>query len=231
LHSNSEAEEIETGLVKPVEAWSPGAMTLPGRYYVDPGLFRAEQERIFLRHWLCPGRKAQIPAAGDFFLREADTESVIVVRGEDGAVRAFHNLCRHRGTRICGDAAGRFSGAIRCPYHAWTYGVDGRLLAASSMAGVNGFDRADYPLLPVAVAEWEGFALLSLAERPEPFDQPGFDPQNAVGFWDRTNREDWDICERSQLGVASRAYRPGPYSPREGISAAFDRCYLQELAE
>jgi Rieske 2Fe-2S family protein len=61
------------------------------------------------------------------------------------------------------------------------------------------------------------------------FAQPGFDPQDAVGFWDETNRQDWNICERSQLGVSSRAYEPGPYSPREGIAAAWDREFLRAI--
>jgi Rieske 2Fe-2S family protein len=61
---------------------------------------------------------------------------------------------------------------------------------------------------------------------PDAFGQPGFDPQDAVSFWDETNRQDWNICERSQLGISSRAYEPGPYSPREGISAAWDRAFL-----
>ena len=116
------------------------------------------------------GREAQIPEAGDYFVREIDSESVIVVRGEDGRVRAFHNVCRHRGTRICEAAGGRFSGAIRCPYHAWTYALDGCLLAATSMAALEGFDREDYPLQPVAAAVWEGFVFLWLAGDPEPFE-------------------------------------------------------------
>src|SRR4051812_15530277 len=101
------------------------AHTLPAPYYTDPAHFRREMERWFHSRWVCVGRADQIPRAGDFFLREIVGESVIVVRGDDdgsgGAVRAFYNVCRHRGTRLCEEAQGRFRSRIQCPYHAWTY--------------------------------------------------------------------------------------------------------------
>jgi Phenylpropionate dioxygenase and related ring-hydroxylating dioxygenases, large terminal subunit len=370
--------------LKASEIGTDGAMTLPGRFYADPEIFRQEQERIFLRQWLCAGRAERIPAPGDFFVRNIGTESVIIVRDSDGAVRAFHNICRHRGARLCAEEQGRFgTGNIRCPYHAWTYALDGRLLGASSMKGLPGFDVSDYPLHPVAVTLWEGFIFLCLADEPEPFERthapligkftpydlpalraarridydvranwkllfenysecyhcspihpalvklspadsgendlthgpflggfmtvnpgseslsvsgracavpvsdrlpeedrhrvyyysvfpnmllslhpdyvmvhtfwpqshertliecewlfhadaaqhPGFNPDDGVQFWDQVNREDWHVCELSQLGVASRAYTPGPYSPRESLSAEFDREYLRALGE
>jgi glycine betaine catabolism A len=370
-----------TQFLKASEIGTDGAMTLPGRFYTYPEIFLWERERIFFQQWLCAGRQEQIPAPGDFFLRNIGTESVIVVRDKDGAVRAFHNVCRHRGARICEEAKGQFAGNIRCPYHAWTYALDGRLLGASSMKGLPGFDVSDYPLHPVAVRVWEGFIFFSLAAEPEPFETthgaligkftryglpalraarridydiranwklmfenysecyhcspihpalvklspsdsgendltqgpflggymtvvpgydslsvsgkscgipvsedlpdedrdrvyyysifpnmllslhpdyvmvhtfwpqshdrtliecdwlfhpdaavyPGFNPDDGVQFWDQVNREDWHVCELSQLGVSSRAYTPGPYSPRESLSAAFDKEYLRVL--
>src|SRR5205814_9975027 len=96
-------------------------------------------------------------------------ESVNPVRGKDGAVRAFYNVCRHRGTRLCDGARGRVSETIQCPYHAWTYTLDGALIGAPHMNEVAGFDKRDYPLHPVALAAREGFLFVNLARDPEPF--------------------------------------------------------------
>jgi len=364
------AEEIEVEL----------AMTLPRAFFTSQEIFEREQDRIFGARWLCAGRVESIPAAGDYFVRTLGTESVIVVRGKDGEIRGFHNTCRHRGTRICAEAAGRFSGAIRCPYHAWSYELDGGLRNAPSMEGAAEFDPTGLSLHPAPVALWEGFVFLCFGQPEQPFEEshaaligkfteyglpglrsmrridydvqanwklmfenysecyhcprihptlvrrspadsgrndltagpflggymdvgegsesltdsgracaipvgdvseanrrrvyyyaffpnmllslhpdyvmvhtmwpvspsrtliecdwlfhpdapahPGFDPDDGVTFWDRTNREDWHICEQSQLGVSSRAYTPGPYSPRESLCAAFDLEVLRAL--
>jgi Rieske 2Fe-2S family protein len=366
--------------VKATQAYQPGQRTLPGRYYVSPDVYGEEAERIFARRWLCVGREAELVQPGDYVLRSVAGESVIVVRGQDGAVRAFYNVCRHRGTRLCTVERGHLSETIQCPYHAWTYTLEGTLIGAPHMNEVPGFDKGDYPLHAVALASWEGFLFMNLARDPEPFaqafaplegrftrfnltrlrsgrrtnydvranwklvfqnfseclhcpvihpglakltpytsgendlfegpylggymvitapggsltrsgracgpavgdlpaedqhrvyfyslfpnmllslhpdyvmfhtlwpeasdrthitcewlfhpdafGQPGFAPEDAVSFWDETNRQDWSICERSQLGIASRAYQPGPYSPREGISAAWDRAFLRAI--
>jgi len=369
-----------TQFLSAAEIGTQGAMTLPGRFYTSPEIFQLEVENLFQRQWICVGREADLLEPGGYFLRNIGTESVIIVLGRDSVIRAYHNVCRHRGTRLCEASVGRFKKTIRCPYHAWTYGLDGRLLAAPSMEEVNGFAVADYPLHPVTLVCWEGFLFISLAAEPEPFEavygpllgkfalynlpslrkasridydvranwklmfenysecfhcpsvhpalvklspadsgandlisgpflggymevkpergsmtlsgnacsrpvgdlppeemhrvyyyslfpnmllslhpdyvmvhtlwpeapdrtriecewlfhpdaylQHGFDPEDGVRFWDKTNREDWHICELSQLGVASRAYKPGLYSPRESISVAFDREYLRAL--
>ncbi len=366
--------------VKATQAYQPGQRTLPRRYYVSSDVYGEEQERLFAERWLCVGRQGELAEPGDYVLRTVAGESVIVVRGQDGAVRAFYNVCRHRGTRLCTAERGRLSETIQCPYHAWTYTLDGTLIGAPHMNEVPGFDKRDYPLHPIALAAWEGFLFINLARDPEPFaqafaplagrfsrfnlarlrsgrrtdydvranwklifqnfseclhcpvihpglakltpytsgendlfegpylggymvitapggsltlsgracgpavgdlaaedqhrvyfyslfpnmllslhpdyvmfhtlwpeasdrthitcewlfhpdafGQPGFAPEDAVSFWDETNRQDWTICERSQLGIGSRAYEPGPYSPREGISAAWDRAFLRAI--
>jgi glycine betaine catabolism A len=147
-----------------------GACALDARWYTAPETFAAESERIFARDWICAGRLEQLERAGDFLVTELAGESVIVTRGKDDQVRAFYNVCRHRGTRLCTEPAGRFAGSIQCPYHAWTYGLDGALVAARTMDEVDGFDRGDYPLHPVRLATWEGFVFVSLAASPEPFE-------------------------------------------------------------
>src|SRR5262245_59626152 len=108
-------------------AMPSGVFTLPGRYYTDPDHFRLEMERIHFDMWLCAGRTQQLASPGRYFVREVGNASVIVLAGEDGKVTALHNVCRHRGTRLCGAGEGELPGRIQCLYHAWTYALDGRL--------------------------------------------------------------------------------------------------------
>jgi Rieske 2Fe-2S family protein len=155
--------------MKPRSAF--GQHTLPGEYFTSEEIFRAERERIFGRSWLLAGHASQLPSPGSFFLFELERESVVVLRDADGGVRAFHNLCRHRGSRLCLEPHGHLGPAIQCPYHAWTYGLDGALRAAPNMAEVQGFDKRDYSLKPVALADWQGFLFVNLAPEPVPFAQ------------------------------------------------------------
>jgi len=139
-----------------------GAKTLPAKWYISPDVFAQEEERVFRSQWLCVGREESLPRAGDFFTVERAGESLIVTRDAGGAVHAFYNVCRHRGTRLCSEASGHFTGSIQCPYHAWTYALDGELKVARNMAEVPGFDRTEYPLKEAAVALWEGFIFINL---------------------------------------------------------------------
>ena len=360
---------------------STQAKTLPARYYVDPENFRREMETFFYQMWICAGRSEHIPSAGDFFLRDVAGESIIVTRHAGGAVRAFYNVCRHRGTQVCREIAGKFAGRIQCPYHGWTYGLDGQLLGAPHMDDCD-FRREDYPLHSVNAEEWAGHVFVNLAQRPQPlaaqladlpekfapwamqdlrlhkrivYDvqanwklialnyneclhcpvlhpalhritdylsgdndapqagyvggsmlfrgtaqtmsadgerrraylpglneeqrkqvlyytvypnlflslhpdyvmahtlwpqavdrtqlicewhfhpaemaKPDFHADDVVNFWDTTNREDWGISELAQKGIRSRAYEPGPYSPREGLPQAFDQMILHHERE
>ena len=322
--------------------------------------------------------ESQIAKPGDYFVQEVAGESLIVVRDKGGALRGFYNVCRHRGTRLCEESRGHVS-AIQCPYHAWTYALDGRLIGAPHMDDVPGFEKSDYALHAVNLASWEGFIFVNLAHspsslekvfaplsgkfshwnlpqlrsakqiqydvhanwklifenysecyhcpgvhpmlskvspydsaendlvegpflggfmsitkgasltmsgnacalpvgdiksedhhrvfyysifpnmllsmhpdyvmvhqvwprspdrtlivcdwffHPDAFARPDFQPNDAIEFWDVTNKQDWHVCELSQQGIASRAYAPGPYSPRESIPAAWDREYLRQL--
>jgi Rieske 2Fe-2S family protein len=394
-----------------------GARTLPQRYFVSPEVFAEEQEKIFSKHWVLVGHQSQIADPGDFFLVSvppssdygATQESLIVIRDKAGEIHGFYNVCRHRGTRLKEDACGHTS-AIQCPYHAWTYGLDGRLIGAPHMDEVPGFDKADYSLHPVNLGVWEGFIFLNLVKaetltsilsprerrtaaavsdggecvsgylsleawfaplagkfshwnmsilrpakrieydvranwklifenysecyhcpgvhpmlskvspydsaqndlaegpflggfmsinkgksltmtgnacalgingiadpdrahdhahdhdrvfyysifpnmllsmhpeyvmvhqlwpqspertrivcdwffHPDAFARDDFNPDDAIEFWDMTNKQDWHVCELSQQGIASRAYQPGPYSRRESIPAAWDEFY------
>src|SRR6185503_19507307 len=97
---------------------------------------------------------------------EAVGESLIVLRDQEEKVRAFYNVCRHRGTRLCEQESGRLRETIQCPYHAWTYGLDGKLVGAPHMDRVEGFNKAQHSLHPVRLAIWEGFIFVNLAETP-----------------------------------------------------------------
>lgn len=366
---------------KTVETFTSGARTLPQRYFTSPEIFAREQERIFSSGWLCVGHHREIPNRGDYFVQEVAGESLILLRDRDKQIRAFYNVCRHRGTRICEEKSGQLRETLQCPYHAWTYSLDGRLVGAPHMDKVDGFDKAQHSLYPVNVGLWEGFIFVNLANKPElleavfgpltgkfshwnlpelrsarrieydvranwklifenysecyhcplvhpalskltPYDsaendlcegpflggfmpitkgrsltmsgnvcalpvgqtkaedhhrvfyysifpnmllsmhpdyvmvhqiwpqspervtilcdwlfhpeafgRPDFHPDDAIEFWDMTNRQDWHVCELSQQGISSRAYQPGPYSPRESIPAAWDREYLRVLGE
>jgi Rieske 2Fe-2S family protein len=384
-----------SGFLKTVESYRQGAETLAGRYYTSSEVFAQERERIFATQWLCVGREASLKEPGAYLLAHVAGESIIVVR-DKATLRAFYNVCRHRGTRLCDVATGRFSETIQCQYHAWTYALDGRLIGAPHMQEVAGFDKKEHPLHAVQVATWQGFVFVNLAPSPMPLAQalaplagrferfnlasltvvrriaydmranwklilqnyneclhcptihpelttklpytsgandlvegpflggyleikaphqsatisgrmcalplggrtdgptdgrtdgptdgrtdgptprafyyalfpammlslhpdyaiyytvwpkgptesqvvcewmvhpdapgaPGYNIADAEEFWDRTNRQDWWICEQSQLGISSRVYAPGPYSPRESIPAAWDVEYLKAL--
>ena len=361
----------------------PGSRTLPREIYTDNAVLEQERSRIFARSWNCVGRASAIAGPGDYIVRTVGNDSIIILRDRVGNVRAFFNTCRHRGTQLCSGESGRFSETIQCPYHAWTYSTEGRLIGAPHMQDVPGFDKDEYPLHSARVAEWEGFLfvnvwdeapafqevwapmigrlprfnlpalvpghsvqyevranwklvfqnyseclhcpmihpqlnavlpyqsgandliegpflgghmeitpphesatmsgracgypvgpdvlydgerrayyytlmpnmMLSLhpdyvnyylvhplaADRtlvqsewlfhPDTLSDPACNIQDAIEFWDVTNRQDWDIVERSHRGIASSRYEPGPYSPRESIPAAWDREYVRMMRE
>jgi len=370
-----------TTFYRTASTYQQGSRTMPGAFYCSPEIYADERDRIFAREWNCVGRSSRIPAAGDFLARTVAGESLLIVRGRDGVARALFNVCRHRGTQLCAETSGHFAATIRCPYHAWTYAIDGQLIGAPHMQEVSGFEKRDYPLRAAALVERNGFIFVNIADEPPAFDawfaplsariarfgldalvgqhtvtyeiaanwklvfqnyseclhcpvihpelaavlpyqsgandliegpflggcmaltppaesatmtgracarvihdgldsedrsrayyysimpnmllsihpdyvnyylltplavdrtriesewmfhpaagaESGFNPDDAIAFWDVTNRQDWDIVARSQLGIASRAYTPGPYSPRESIPAAWDREYLRMM--
>ncbi|MEO8198687.1 MAG: aromatic ring-hydroxylating dioxygenase subunit alpha [Thermoanaerobaculia bacterium] len=148
-----------------------GQHTLAGEYFTSSEIFAQERERVFGRHWLLAGHVSQLPEPGSYFLFELDRESVMVIRDASGAIRAHHNFCRHRGTRLCSESHGQLKAGLQCSYHAWTYGFDGALKAAPGMQEVPGFEKSAHGLKPAALAEWRGFLFVNLAEQPVPFDE------------------------------------------------------------
>jgi Rieske 2Fe-2S family protein len=144
--------------------------TLPGSAYTDPTLFSLEQERIFEQSWTCVALAADLAAPGAFRTVTVGRESVVLVRGRDGAVRGFLNVCRHRGAALCTEESGQLRRHLQCPYHAWTYALSGELIAAPNLTSMPDVDRAAYGLHSVSLREWLGYVWICLAPDPPSFE-------------------------------------------------------------
>ena len=142
---------------------------LPASWFRDPAHYQRELDRLWYDRWIAVAREEEIPGPGDYHVAEIGTQSIFVVRGEDGALRAFHNACRHRGSILCTAPQGSFARRrIVCPYHAWTYDLDGRLIATPRRMPTPDFDPRKFPLYAVAVRTWGGFVFVHLAGRKAP---------------------------------------------------------------
>src|SRR5467141_363158 len=148
----------------------PSVKTLPQKYFTSPEVFAREQAEIFSKQWLLVGHQSQIPDAGDYIVQQVIGESLIVIRDKSRQIHGFFNVCRHRGTRLKEHACGHGM-TIQCPYHAWTYGLDGRLVGAPHMEDVPGFEKADYPLHRVNLGVWEGFIFVNLDDGAMPLNK------------------------------------------------------------
>jgi glycine betaine catabolism A len=149
--------------------------TLPTSWYRSPAVFQTEKERIFCREWFAVCRDEELPKPGDHLVLDVLGESILLLRNRDGQLRAFYNVCRHRGSRLCRApeeklAAGRVALAggvtagrlIVCPYHQWSYDLNGALVAAPHLGAGTGFDKSEFHLYPVGVETWGGFVFLNL---------------------------------------------------------------------
>ncbi len=139
------------------------ASTLPARFYHDPAIYRQELVTMFSKMWLCVGREQDVEKPGDYLTRTVGEESVIVVRDVDGGVHAFHNVCRHRGSRLLSESSGSGLRHLQCPYHAWTYGLDGALRVAPHMEDARDFDRSKFGLNRVRLERWDGFLFINFS--------------------------------------------------------------------
>lgn len=164
--------------------------SLPSSAYLTEIAWKSDVDTIFAREWFCAGREEDVADPGSHILLDVAGESIIVVRTKAGEIRAHYNVCRHRGARLCDaetDArwdvqlnGGVIGGVIRCPYHGWSYGLDGALLAAPNLGGIAEFDKADFGLHPVAVETWGGFIWLNLT--------PGMAPSFAEAMGEAPRR-------------------------------------------
>lgn len=166
------------------------AHTLPRHFYTSPDVFEIEQRELFGHMWLRIAREEDLPEPRSFLTREIGGERILVVRDEQGELRAFYNVCRHRGARLIDEPCGRLRGAINCPYHKWSYALDGHLLHAPRADP--GFAPQDYPLLQPQLELLEGFVFINLDPHA---------PALARAFADLPR------LDRYQVGSLRRAHR------------------------
>jgi choline monooxygenase len=174
-------------LLRIINAYDPSrplarALTVPSAWYTDRDLYELERRAVFGGTWQCIGRIDQLAEPGRYVTADIAGEPIVAVRGRDGKLRAFHNVCRHHAAAIATQPEGSCK-ALRCPYHGWTYGLDGRLKGTPEFDGVEDFDKSANGLLPVQVEAWAPFVFACLDEaapclpehaRPLKFEQLGF---------------------------------------------------------
>ncbi len=156
---------MQTRIESLVARCQPG-WSLPREFFSGEDIYRRDIERVWREGWLFAGHSCEIPKAGDYVTLQVDSDSVLVLRAEGGAIHAMHNVCRHRGSMICDDSEGHVSRLV-CPYHQWAYGLDGSLVACRGMQ--EDLDKSQFALKPVHVEEIEGLIFISLAAKPAPF--------------------------------------------------------------
>ncbi|MGK7221597.1 aromatic ring-hydroxylating oxygenase subunit alpha [Kocuria flava] len=170
--------------------------TLPGSSYVDEEVFRAEQERILEQMWFCAVRAADLDKPGAFRTVQVGRESIIITRNRKHGIRAFYNVCRHRGVKLCTEQTGEAGRSFQCPYHAWTYDFDGKLIAAPNLTKMPDIDRQEYGLVGVPVREYLGYVWVCLADEPPSFEEDVVGAiQERLG--DATAIEGYDVAHLS----------------------------------
>ena len=138
---------------------------------------------IFANAWFCLGRSEEIPNAGDYISGDVAGTGVLVVRGKDEVVRAFYNVCRHRGSELCDPGVGSTKGAFSCPYHNWVYDLDGTLIGTPNVRAGDDFDRSQYPLKSVACDVWDGMVFVNLSANPQPLrEQLADEPDGPLDY-------------------------------------------------
>ncbi len=184
--------------------------TLPWTWYVDPAVLRLEQERIFRRSWQYAGRTDEVAEPGSYSATRVGHIPVVLVRDEEETLHAFVNVCRHRGSIVC-EGSGKRS-TLQCPYHAWTYGLDGRLISAPRSAREGGIETRDLGLLPLRAETWGPFVFVNpdpdagpladfLEDVPDRIAAAGIDV-DALRFLKRAEselRSNWKICAENFL--------------------------------
>jgi choline monooxygenase len=191
------------------------AQTLLPQAYTSDEFFAIERERVFARSWVAAGCAAQLREPGDALVADVAGRSIIVLRTKAGALRAFYNVCRHRGTRLLAPDETKVRRWIKCPYHSWAYSHDGACIgtpmfsdsdipsdqrAAFDMSDGDSFDRADYGLLPVAVDAWGPLVFVNLAADPAPLsDHLGDLPDRSAGY----RLSEWAIARSATYEIAA----------------------------
>ena len=175
------------------------ASLLPKRAYHDPAIFDWEREHVVRTDWVPVAREEDAPDPGAYTLVELDGESIIVVRGRDGALRAFFNVCRHRGTAVAEEACGKVV-RFQCPYHAWIYDLEGHLVRAKHTEDLEDFSFERFGLASVRLDTWQGFVFLSLDPAAAPLSEQLGD---LVDHWSRFDFRGLRSAKRVEYEVAA----------------------------
>ncbi len=184
--------------------WRPRP-TLTGTDYTSEETFAEERERIWWGGWICIGRAAEIPAPGDYLVRDLAGESIVVTRNRAGEVRAFYNVCAHRGTKLLDDepACGHITKVFKCPYHAWSYDLDGQLVGTPNVDQDEFFERSDYPLHSVAAETYAGFLFVNLAAPPGDLHASLRDGTESITNFERYRMDELRVGVRIVYEVAA----------------------------
>lgn len=174
-HPTTTLDFLDDGVAAELDAGTTSARGLPARIYYDPAVFEAECERLFPRTWVAVGVASDIPAAGDAVPVTVARRNIVLVRGDDGQIGAFYNTCRHRGMKLLCHAS-RGLRSFVCPFHNWTYGLDGRLRAMPYVGGVgqhtlDGFDKDSLGLVPVRAGVWCNTIFVNLDGKAPSLDE------------------------------------------------------------
>ena len=177
--------------------WKPRP-TLSGSDYTSPDVWAEERERIWFGDWVCIGRAEEVANSGDYLVRELAGESIFVTRNAADELHGFYNVCSHRGTKFLDDepAAGNVRKAFVCPYHSWTYDLDGCLIGTPNVKEDEHFDREQYPLHSFPVDTYAGFLFVNLAREPRPLLESLNDGVESVTAFDRFGMEDLRVGVR-----------------------------------
>ena len=199
------------------EDWS-----LDQRFYKDTSIFDLEKHNIFYNSWIFIGHESQIPNKGDFFVYKLLDEEIIVLRNKENKVKAFFNVCRHRGSRVCLEEKGNTS-RFSCPYHSWTYNLDGKLLAAKSLR--EGIDKSKLGLHPCNIESASGMLLINLSDNPqslknlksdlkEPFEMFGFKDLKVAAHKNYPIASNWKLAVENY----QECYHCAPAHPEYSLS-------------
>jgi Rieske 2Fe-2S family protein len=180
-----------------IEIGSQGQKTLPAEYFLSPEVFQREQQVIFRNRWVCVAHESDFSEPGVYRNIQLGGESILLVRDSQGILRGHFNVCRHRGTQLTDAKCGKVGKTLQCPYHAWTYSLDGRLLGVPDEKEFNQFSKDQHGLHPVTLTTSDGLVWVHLGTDPPPFEQSH---GSIVGRFDR-----WKIRELVRGG--ERNYR------------------------
>jgi glycine betaine catabolism A len=191
-----QTESYKPNIREDGQSWRPRP-TLSGSDYTSLDVYAEEQERIWWGDWVCVGRTEEVAEPGDYVVRDMAGESIFIVRNQEGRLGAFYNVCSHRGTKFLDDdTAGNVRKAFRCPYHAWTYDLNGQLLGTPNVKGDEFFDRSQYPLHAIAVGDYAGFMFVNLSKEPRPLMEALTDGAESITMFERFKMDELRIGVR-----------------------------------